>query len=615
MKPKNLNIIKYFFLAALLVMLVFAGCKEDEPVGFPPTANLQTLIDEAENLVATSKEGTSPGDFQPGSIKQLQEVITWVDWQINNATEQGEIDKAAIRLQKYIEIFKTSTVKLAIPIFNNTPQSWIQISDNIKPLFSNSFTLEFETYYLGPTGWLQNIISMEDDPGGPTGFTVRYWSGNLDLVVGDGSGWPNASAAGAFKVGEWVHYAVTSNGTTWKVYMNGVEIITLAAPGMKLGAKPLVIGNGPNWTDRAYNGMIKDFRVWSTVKDVAQLYANKDVQLEGNEPELKVYFPLDADLGKEFKDNSGNYTAKFVGTGITWAPGGIPPVIVIDFTALDAAIASAEAYKASVVEGTEDGKHPKGTKEYLQSLINQAKATLETAEKQEQADAAVKTINDAIKLVGKNLVADAMGVYVDRDKASAVGLRITPNYTPQGDYTVEFDLKLKTLKMGGSGEIFGNGSFGLRVFGYTELTEEEMLNAGGLWNFTNANNAWEGPTAPQLTMKSGIWQHVAIVHDDAAKTTTIFVDGVQVGKQENLGHPLKSDWGEIWLGNSWGQKMNGTIKDFRIWDEVRTELNADITGSEANLQVYFPLDRVAGLLFSDVTGKYKAEMRGIEWEK
>ena len=63
--------------------------------------------------------------------------------------------------------------------------------------------------------------------------------------------------------------------------------------------------------------------------------------------------------------------------------------------------------------------------------------------------------------------------------------------------------------------------------------------------------------------------------------------------------------------------MNGTIKDFRIWDAAKdaSELDADIVGTEPDLHIYFPLDRVAGVSFSDVTGNYNAELRGVVWEK
>jgi len=57
------------------------------------------------------------------------------------------------------------------------------------------------------------------------------------------------------------------------------------------------------------------------------------------------------------------------------------------------------------------------------------------------------------------------------------------------------------------------------------------------------------------------------------------------------------------------------MKDFRLWDVARdaAELDADITGTETGLNVYFPLDKVSGVKFSDKTGNYQGDMRGISW--
>ena len=133
-------------LSLFMALFVAVSCDDDDPIGFSPTADLQTLITEAENLIATSEEGTSPGDFQPGSKEQLQKVLTWVNWALANSTEESELNKAEVRLQRYIDIFKSSTVSLAIPIFDNSTGSWIEISENINPLLADNFTIEIESY-------------------------------------------------------------------------------------------------------------------------------------------------------------------------------------------------------------------------------------------------------------------------------------------------------------------------------------------------------------------------------------------------------------------------------------------------------------------------------------
>lgn len=624
MKAIKLNIKMLSYLAAVLMAFAFVACDDDDKIGSFETVSLETLITEAENLIANGEEGTAPGDLIPGSKAELQEVLVWVEWQIANAESQDEISNAASRLQKYIDQFKTNTVSLAIPIFNKTNGSYIQISDNIKPLLADNFTIEIESYSVG-AAWIETMFSAgEGDSGSAFGFNLRFFDDRLDLVVGAGS-WSESYVTGGqgMKIGEWVHYAVTKSGTEWKVYMDGVEVISEAnfpAETTFNSEVPFCLGESYFWNGRAWNGMLRDFRVWSEVKTADQLIAKKDEQLEGTEAGLEVYFPLDADLGTNFSDNTGNYTAKFVGSGVAWAPDGIPPVIELVFTSIDAAIADATALKGEVVEGTEDGDFPMGTIMYLQSLIDDATELKGEAEKQDEIDTAVESIKDNLKLVKKYLVADSDGLSV-KPESGIYGFSIKPieglSVAPTGDYTIEFNTKVNTLSNGTAIFYFGY-TYGIWATGYDEITEENVLNSGKVWNFTDAGSGWQGPASGVQAIKSGDWQHIAIVHNESEKTSTLYIDGVEAGIDDNIGVPNVAGENEIrLLGNTWGNVMDGAIKDFRMWDVARdaADLDGSIDGTETGLKIYFPLDKVAGVKFSDVTGNFTGEMRGIDWNK
>jgi hypothetical protein len=413
------------------------------------------------------------------------------------------------------------------------------------------------------------------------------------------------------KSGEWMHIAFTNTGSHQILYINGEVVASQDKELLMTANAPFVIGNSPTWTDRVCNTLVKDFRVWNTVLDASTINANRTASFEGTEAGLVCYFPFGSDLGQSFKDVTGNYTATIKGK-VDWVAE--PPVIVLDKTALENAINEVTEFKATIIEGDQDGDYPVGTIAYIDELIADANDAIANEGRQSALDDKAEALVAAIELINSMLVADSDGILVDRDVPSAIGLRITPNYTPQGDYTVEFNVKVKAFFGYGTGEFFNNGEYGIWVYGYRELTEENVLKTGRLWNFTNAGNGWQGPRAEAQSIKSGIWQHVAIVHDDAARTTTLYVDGVVKGVQEDIGAPNVSGWGEMWLGNGWG-KMDGYIKDFRLWDVARDadDLDADIAGTETGLNVYLPLNRVKGVKFADETGTYQAHMRGISW--
>lgn len=606
-------------ILSLLLMFSVASCKDDDSSGPWDTQSIDVLLSEAENLIANSEEGINPGDYKPGSKAELQEVVTWVNWKLLNSDSQDEVADAANKLSIYIDKFKANTVALAIPWIKQTPDTYIQISDNIKPVLNDSWTIEIECYIvdLNQRGYSNNLFSCEQS-GPDSGFGVRYFGdGKIQVVVGNNNWIDSGDQAGpgTMKAGEWMHVAMTNDGSSQVLYINGVEVATNSNTHLLAADKPFVIGNSPMWTDRVCNTLVRDLRLWNGVRTAQQISDNKDSAIKGDEEGLEMFFPLEADLGENFSDVTGKYTAKLNGD-IEWRLDGTPPEIILDYAALNTAIASIETFKGEVAEGINDGDYPVGTIAYLDELILDGKDVVASANRQDQVDEKAESLLAKVEAVKKMLVADATGVFIEREDPNAVGLRITPNYTPQGDYTVEFDVKVKSLFGYGTGEFFNNGEYGIWVYGYQELTEENVLGSGGLWNFTNAGNGWQGPKTDPLMMKTEEWQHVAIVHDNIERTTSLYVDGIEKAVQTDIGAPNVSGWGEMWLGNGWG-KMDGSIKDFRLWDVARAahDLNADIDGSEAGLNVYFPLDKVAGVKFNDVTGNYQGEMRGIVWNK
>lgn len=614
-------------LSILLLIVLAIACKKDNTYGPFDNSALDTAITEAQALVSNSQEGTTPGDFKPGSIKELQNVIDWAVWQKDNAKEQEDITDAVVRLREYITKFNSNIVRLAIPWIHQEPGTYIEVSDNtigdgvagrMKEITKQPFTLEAKFYILDlhQRGYSNTFFSNVMGEGGANdrGFDIRYFSdGVVHVNVGGGDGWKEVvSAPGTIKAGQWIQVSYVNNITSHKLYIDGVEVLssnyTYADSDVDY---PFAIGNTAPWDDRTCNAMIHDIRIWTVARTAAQINETLET-VAGNETNLEISIPLNADLGNEVASVNNKFKATFKGN-VTWVADGVPPVIVLDYTAINAAKAAVIAM-GTVTEGNNNGDFPVGTNDFLQSLIAQANDVIATAIRQDQLDSKAADINSKLALIQQYTVADADGVFVDLNDPNAVGLRITPNYTPQGDYTVEFQVKVKTLFGYGTGEFFNNGNFGVWVYGYENLTEEEILKSGGLWNFTDAGSGWQGPKTNPLVITPGSWQHVAIVHDNTARTTILYVDGIQRAIQEDIGAPNVSGWGEIWLGNGWG-KMYGSIKNFRMWNEARSnsELNNEITGSESNLEIYLPLNRVAGVSFSDVTGDYNAELRGIKW--
>lgn len=76
----------------------------------------------------------------------------------------------------------------------------------------------------------------------------------------------------------WNHIVVTYSANTRKIYVNGVEKISDTISGTFTGAALLDLGYDTSTNGRALNGLVSDYRVYSTAlsaEDILELYESK----------------------------------------------------------------------------------------------------------------------------------------------------------------------------------------------------------------------------------------------------------------------------------------------------------------------------------------------------
>src|SRR6266478_3370838 len=87
---------------------------------------------------------------------------------------------------------------------------------------------------------------------------------------------------------QWVHIALTWDGTTMRTYVNGTSRITSATGTLATGAGPLIVGCNPG-NSFCFSGMFDELRVWKVARTDAEIMANHTKVLVGNEPNLVGY--------------------------------------------------------------------------------------------------------------------------------------------------------------------------------------------------------------------------------------------------------------------------------------------------------------------------------------
>ena len=157
-----------------------------------------------------------------------------------------------------------------------------------------------------------------------TGFVLRCGgTGQLSFVMAvTGNIWVEAlSSANVLTLNKWQHVAAVYNGSTLKIYINGIEIqyVTENRNLVADASYAVWIGYSPGaWgTPRAFTGKIDEARLWNTARSVAELRSSMIQQLSSGTGLIFSYQMSDG-TGTSVTDNSGNGHTATVGAGTTW---------------------------------------------------------------------------------------------------------------------------------------------------------------------------------------------------------------------------------------------------------------------------------------------------------
>ena len=167
--------------------------------------------------------------------------------------------------------------------------------DILNPVFDD-FTIEYwiKTTQTGTSGgnWYNGIGIVDAEVGGSTndfgtslsGSKLAFGTGNSDYTI-----FSNAS----INDGSWKHIAVTRTKATGaiNIYINGVLDISGTCSNLgSLSAPSFVRLGGMQTAVNYFNGSLDDIRFWNTVRTQAQIVANMNKELNGDEAGLVAYF-------------------------------------------------------------------------------------------------------------------------------------------------------------------------------------------------------------------------------------------------------------------------------------------------------------------------------------
>lgn len=169
-------------------------------------------------------------------------------------------------------------------------------STSISAILSGTTALTVEAWvkstiadYTGVNIYNTGSILANHRPFGATQFSLRPNGTKYEFFVGVGA-YIVQSPANAITPGTWQHIAGVFNGSTIKLYINGVLVGTTNTPGYSLPASAEAVTIGNSGYGEQFNGSIDDVRIWNSILSVDDIARRKNCELQGNEAGLYAYY-------------------------------------------------------------------------------------------------------------------------------------------------------------------------------------------------------------------------------------------------------------------------------------------------------------------------------------
>lgn len=273
--------------------------------------------------------------------------------------------------------------------------------------------------------------------------------------------------------------------------------------------------------------------------------------------------------------------------------------------ALETLIGQAEALIEGAVEGMEEGDIAPGSKNILQTRVDQAYYIMNNTSLEEGYTNAAEILRNAMNIFSESIIKAGIPYF---NMGSKMNLGPVGNWDIGQEFTWEMKVRFDEF-VGGDQNIIS-----------CEQGQGVMIrNNGANMQFYVHDGGWKGGNC--FTMKLNTWYHIAATYK-ANDKMRFYVDGLLV-KEFAVGKANIVPACNLQLGTApsyAARYMRGNIQHVSIWADVRTadEVAADVAcnfgGSEDGLKAYWPLTLNLGAEVSDVTGNHTAVLTDVLWK-
>ena len=180
---------------------------------------------------------------------------------------------------------------------------YVSITNGV--VLGTAFTQEIWIYPTDASAVYRGILGQQISQPNSRPPSIYQYGKKIHYGFGNGSTWySDTTSSDVLTINAWNHIAVTFNGTTYLIYVNGrlVHFSSCAS-----GITP--ISNTQNWigkVDNYFIGKIDEVRIWSLVRTESQIRESMMSTLAGNETGLQAYYRMDYSDGTTLYDITSN---------------------------------------------------------------------------------------------------------------------------------------------------------------------------------------------------------------------------------------------------------------------------------------------------------------------
>jgi hypothetical protein len=456
------------------------------------------------------------------------------------------------------------------------------------------------------------ILATEQDASGNYyGYVLRCGAnGTLDFVIGNTNTWLGATTAAIMSANTWHHLAATFDGTTMKVYIDGVERASSSPSGAALnyyGNEVLTIGDAPKYTGRYFHGTMDDIRIWNVARSQTNIQEDMYQTLSGTEAGLVGYWRFDQDSGTDVYDTT-NYlhhgTFNNMDTS-DWVESTLTSIFTIN-----------ENTSFTCVAGHDDD----GDSLTLTTLSAPSNG--------------VATFNQANNVITYTPTEDYYGtdelIYQLTDGSNADNHTITFHIENVNDWPdIAYDDHQYALSFDGSNDFINvgniplaNQSFTIEFWAKRDSSDnwDVIVGQGSETDNNNFHIGFRDSNVFTLgfgnndlntsaTYTDNNWHHWAATYDINTMTQTIYRDGIAVASRiagANYGGTGGFIIGRY--GPSETYHFDGSLDELRIWNQARTQtqiqdhMYATVPYDDPTLSAYYQFNHTSGATLPDLSG-------------